>query len=96
MTMPGFGAASSLGPNADTYLRPAVSGGAAMVGVPQSNLDSTVMGAAVFRNTITCCRPVGGPFGTHPLCRTYDVPFFENCRCVSGFPVCTPRVIRNL
>jgi hypothetical protein len=107
MYMPGFDAESSLCPTMGRYQGTALFGRAGRVEVlPMQeflasstlgrNLDSGFLGSMALRRTITCCRRVTGPFGTHPLCRTYNVPFFENCRCLAGFPVCTPPVIQSV
>jgi hypothetical protein len=106
MNIPGFDAESSLGPTMGIYRGKVVSGrlGTGEVLPMQEflasstlrrNLDLPFLGSTVLRRTITCCRPVVGPFGTHPLCKTYEVPFFEDCKCLFGAPVCTPRVLQN-
>lgn len=107
MDTPGFLAESSLCPTMGRYRATALFGRAGRIEVlPMQEIPGLfhvpsesglgVLGSTALRRTITCCRRVTGPFGTHPLCRTYNVPFFETCRCLAGFPVCTPPVIQNI
>jgi hypothetical protein len=96
MNMPGFDAELSLGPAIsicrgkaafDRSVTPEV--------LPQDYQASTTLSqnldlpflSAKFGRTITCCL-----VGRHPPCITYVVPFFENCECQFGAPVCTPFV----
>ena len=101
MKMPGFDAELSLGPTIGRYRGKAVSGGLGMGEVlPMQksvasstlspSLDLSFLGSRVFGRTITCCL-----VGRHPPCVTYVVPFFEDCKCWFGSPVCTPRVFQN-
>jgi hypothetical protein len=96
MNMPGFDAESSLGPTMGIYRGKVVFGGSGtgkvlpMQGflassILSQNLNFGFVGSRLFRRTITCCR-----VGISPPCRTYEVPSFENCKCVFGAPVCTP------
>ena len=100
MNMPGFDAESSLGPTMGIYRRRAVFGRLGTnellpmqefltSSILSRNRDLPFLGSTVLRRTLTCCL-----IGRHPPCITYVVPFFEDCKCWFGAPVCTPRVLQ--
>jgi hypothetical protein len=97
MNMPGFDAESSLGPAISMYRGKAIFDRSVTAEVlpvqdflaspPLSQTLASPFLRSTIGRTITCCL-----VGRHPPCVTYVVPFFENCECQFGAPVCTPFV----
>lgn len=99
-TLPGFNGAASLGPGAAHFRGMAGFASGRDEVLPMQDFATSgafqqpllsLLGTIIFGDTLRCCGKVGG----HIYCTTYRVPFFENCRCLNGFPVCTPRVVQQ-
>ena len=118
MNLPQFNAEASLGPTMGIYRGKALFGrlGTGEVLPMQEflasstrsrNLDLPFLGSTGLSRTMTCCGRVMSPFGgTHPVCREFPVPFFQDCKCLMGPngqlprgypspPFCTPWVFKS-
>lgn len=78
MNVPGFGAASSLGPSLRTYRRRAGGAGSSTGEVAMQQFRSPVLGGR-FGTRLTCCSADGH------FCRSRVVFPSEHCACAHGF-----------
>ena len=86
-TIPGFNGEASLSPTIGTYRSRAGFGGSGKGEVVPMQAFPAFATTSI-EKTLRCCSWFFGRL----YCTTYRVPFLENCRCQSGFPVCTPPV----
>ena len=98
LLIPGFTAESSVYDRGLQYwARPQTQGSAGNAHAIVASQFSTFGGGFLFRPTMQCCGWGIGPLGRPvPLCRTYEVPPFHTCRCLTDSyapPVCRPWVI---